>query len=217
MFINKTVVSSMVAVATMMPVSVFAASSWSVVTVSQSQSANAPYYADISQRADIKTSTIVDGQAAASSHVVGNQDLWFTGSASQSQELTSASKVEWEKDKWPSSAKADSIGTVEQWQEADGKRIGKENQTAGVWLDTNIGTDKSHVEAGIGQNMVSTGGYGHQSADQEQFLGAAAHSEGYINPPRPSSWCSNTCSNWGNWGANLVSEVTVNVRSFFSF
>jgi len=216
MFSVKTVVTSIVAAATMMPVSAFAASSWSAVTVSQSQSANAPYYADATQHADITTSTTVDGQAAASSHVVGDQSVWFTGHLNQSQDLTSASSVEWEKDKWPSSASANAVGKVEQSQEASGKHVGKENETAGVWLDTKVGNDTSHVVAGIGQNIVGSGNYGHQKAEQEQSLEAAAHSEGYINPSHLWS-CSSSCSGWQSWGGQIMQKVTVVVENILNF
>src|SRR5688500_2040298 len=79
------------------PASSFAGSSWSAVTVNQSQNAVSMNHGmDLHQGADIKTSTWLGNQASATSHVKGNQTNWFMGKGAQTQELSSGVGLTWE-------------------------------------------------------------------------------------------------------------------------
>jgi len=197
-----------------LPVAAHAGSSWSAVTVTQSQSANSPHHTvDMQQSATISTATWVGGQVAASSEVSGSQEQEFKGHGSQSQELVSASAVEWNDHQWPSQTTAHSVGSVDQSQDAWSKKPIMQEQSGHVSLDTKVDGDHSKSDTWVDQQNNGAKGDAHQ----DQFLGAEAKSEGWMKWPwgHDKSWCWSGCDH--SIGGQIVQRITVVVDNIIDF
>jgi len=193
------------------PLAAYASSSWSAVTVNQSQSAWSPnHQVDLQQSAVINASTHLGNQASATSQSSGNQSLWVTDTASQGQVLTANAGITWQDNSWPAQATAKTAGSVAQWQTGWSNLPMMFKQDAGVWQTSTVGSTVSNADGTIWQTNLGAVG----DANQDQSIAGATQAQGLVDPPIPTcTWCSGGLF----FGGRLVQTVQVLVQNVLTF
>jgi hypothetical protein len=184
-------------------------SAWSAVKVNQSQSGVSwGHGSDLTQSADISTFTSFDNQASAQSKTTGSQGLWFQGKASQEQELTASSQLNWDRNAWPTNVRAETSGSVEQNQMGWSSSPMMLKEDASLWQNSKVGQNSSMADANIHQNNAGVVG----DASQKQSLAGETGTEGWVMPSHP--WWSSGAS---SFGGRLVQTVQVMVQNILTF
>lgn len=194
------------------PTMAFAASSWSAVTVNQSQGAitTGNRVVDLQQTANISTSTNLGNQAWVSSGVSGTQGAWFAGKGSQEQNLSAGTSLTWSDWRWPANAVGTATGSLDQQQVAWSNHPIKLQESGGIWLRSNVGGTHSNADATISQTNFQGVG----DVSQSQHLSGRVRSEGFVDPPRP--WC-HWCTGASSFGGQLITRVDVIVTNLLNF
>lgn len=191
----------------LVPLSAYAGSAWSTVTVEQNQHVNGAN-ADLIQSADVESSVWFGNQASAKSKASGDQALWINGKGGQKQKLATEAKLTWDDNEWPADAKASTKTAVGQWQHGWGPA--KAKQQASIWEQSKIGNTKSQNDATIKQKTTTNGG----DFSQDQGLKGKTKVTGLIDPPW---WDQCGCGGNNRFGGKLITDVSVFVRSIFEF